>query len=92
VGGKGRVAAREVMIVTPAIANLIREGKTHQIYSAIETGGKYGMVTLESSLAELVKERLVTVQEALTKANNPPSLLTKVGAPGVPPAAGVRTI
>ena len=91
VGGKGRVAARELMIVTPAIANLIREGKTHQIYSAIETGGKYGMCTLESSLAELVKERLVTVQEALTKANNPQSLLTKVGAPGVPPAAGVRT-
>ncbi len=92
VGGKGRVAAREVMIVTPAIANLIREGKTHQIYSAIETGGKYGMVTLESSLAELVKERLITVQEALSKANNPQSLLTKVGASGVAPAAGGRTI
>jgi len=49
------------------------------------------MYTLESSLADLVRERLITIQEALTKANNPQSLLTKVGAVGVPPAAGVRT-
>ncbi|MCS7227965.1 MAG: type IV pilus twitching motility protein PilT, partial [Endomicrobia bacterium] len=49
----GRVAAREVMIVTAAIATLIREGKTHQIYTAIETGAKYGMISLDKSLLEL---------------------------------------
>src|SRR6516165_7970501 len=51
--GQGRVAAREIMVVTPAIAALIREGKTHQIYSAIQTGSTYGMCTMEKSLAEL---------------------------------------
>ena len=71
VGGRGRVAAREVMIVTTAVANLIREGKTHQIYSAIETGTKFGMCTLETSLAELVKEKIVTIQDAMSKVNNP---------------------
>ena len=45
--GKGRVAAREVMIMTPAISNLIREGKTHMIYSAIETGARAVVVHLE---------------------------------------------
>lgn len=77
--GKGRVAAREVMVVTTAIANLIREGKTHQIYSAIETGTKFGMCTLEASLAELVKDKLVTLEEASSKANNPQSLASKLG-------------
>jgi twitching motility protein PilT len=102
-GGKGRVAAREVMIVTTAIANLIREGKTHQIYSAIETGMKFGMCTLDTSLAELVKMRLVSPQEALSKANNPQTLMAKIGpptapgmapgmAPGVPPTMGVKKI
>lgn len=81
--GKGRVAAREVMIVTPAISNLIREGKTHQIYSAIETGMKFGMHTLETSLAELVREKLITVESALTKANNPELLKLKLNAMGI---------
>lgn len=90
-GGKGRVAAREVMVVTPAIANLIREGKSHQIYSAIETGTKFGMCTLESSLAELVREKLVTLDEALSKANNPQSVMTKAGIPGGT-SMGTRTL
>jgi twitching motility protein PilT len=99
IGGKGRVAAREVMIVTTAIANLIREGKTHQIYSAIETGGKFGMCTLDASLAELVKMRLVSTEEALSKANNPQTLMAKIGpptapgmGPGVSPTVGVRKV
>ena len=45
--GQGRVAAREIMVVTPAISALIREGKTHQIYSAIQTGANHGMCTME---------------------------------------------
>ncbi|MEW6675775.1 MAG: type IV pilus twitching motility protein PilT [Nitrospirota bacterium] len=92
--GKGRVAAREVMIVTPAISNLIREGKTHQIYSAIETGAKFGMCTLETSLAELVKERLITLEEAVSKANNPDAVRNKVGTlgPQPQPAMGMRRL
>lgn len=101
-GGKGRVAAREVMLVTTAIANLIREGKTHQIYSAIETGAKFGMCTLDSSLAELVKMRAISMEDALSKANHPQALSGKLGivgpsapstpsAPtGAPPGMGVR--
>lgn len=82
---KGRVAAREVMMVTTAIANLIREGKTHQLYTAIETGSKFGMCTLETSLAELVRERLITAEEAAAKANNPEALRSKIGLLGIQP-------
>jgi len=67
----GRVAAREIMIVTPAISNLIREGKTHQIYSAIETGAKYGMISLDKALLELVRKGMVSLEEAASKAINP---------------------
>jgi twitching motility protein PilT len=69
--GKGRVAAREIMIVTPAIANLIREGKAHMIYNAIETGAKFGMVPLDKALVELVKEGIVRLEDAIAKAHNP---------------------
>jgi twitching motility protein PilT len=69
--GAGRVAAREVMIVTPAIANLIRESKTHMIYNAIDTGAKFGMVSLDKSLEELVKARKVKLDDALLKARDP---------------------
>ncbi|MEW6410296.1 MAG: type IV pilus twitching motility protein PilT [Nitrospirota bacterium] len=88
--GNGRAAAREVMIVTPAIANLIREGKTHQIYSAIETGLKFGMISMDMSLAELVKEKLVTLEEAMSKAQNPEAVRTRAGALGAPPSMGVK--
>jgi twitching motility protein PilT len=71
VGGKGRVAAREIMIVTPAIANLIREGKTHQIYGAIDTSARVGMISLDKALADLAKKGLITTEEALSKANRP---------------------
>ncbi|NTU43101.1 MAG: type IV pilus twitching motility protein PilT [Nitrospirales bacterium] len=81
--GKGRVAAREVMMVTHAIANLIREGKTHQIYSSIETGARLGMCTLEASLAELVRDKLITMEDALSKANNPDTLRLKMAALGI---------
>lgn len=69
--GKGRVAAREIMIVNPAISNLIREGKTHQIYNAIEVGSKVGMKSLDKDLANLVKTGKVTFEAAVAKANNP---------------------
>jgi twitching motility protein PilT len=74
VDGPGRVAAREIMVVTPAISALIREGKTHQIYSAIQTGAGHGMCTMEKSLAELCQAGLITEDDALSKANHPQEL------------------
>lgn len=72
--GQGRVAAREIMLVTPAISNLIREGKTHQIYSAIETGGRAGMKSLDRDLGDLVRKGIVTLDVAAAKANDPEQL------------------
>ena len=69
--GKGRVAAHEVLIGTPAIRNLIREGKIAQMYSAIQTGTKDGMQTLDQTLTKLVAERKITPTEARSKAKTP---------------------
>jgi twitching motility protein PilT len=69
--GQGRVAAREVLVVTPAISALIREGKTHQMYTAIQTGGNLGMCTMEKALVELYQAGLITAEDALSKANHP---------------------
>jgi twitching motility protein PilT len=66
--GGGRVAALETLIVIPAIANLIREGKTFQIPSTMQTGKKYGMVLLNDALMELVRKGLVDPEEAYRKA------------------------
>ncbi len=76
--GKGRVAAVEVMIVTPAIANLIRESKLHQITTAMQAGGKYGMQTMDQSLAGLVKEGTVSYAVALERAHDPEALRSLV--------------
>jgi twitching motility protein PilT len=72
--GDGRVAAREVMVVSPAISAIIREGKTHQIYSAVQTGSNQGMCTMEKSLGELFQAGLITEEDALSKANHPQEL------------------
>ena len=55
VDGQGRVAAVEVLVCTPAVRNLIREGKTHQIYSSMQAGGRYGMQTMDMALAQHIK-------------------------------------
>ena len=68
--GGGRVAAHEIMIGTPAIRNLIREAKIAQMYSAIQTGQKDGMQTLDQNLKELVRKGLVSPIEARAKAAN----------------------
>ena len=68
--GGGRVAAHEIMIGPPAIRNLIREAKIAQMYSAIQTGQKDGMQTLDQNLKELVRKGLVSPIEARTKAAN----------------------
>ncbi|MCE2929733.1 MAG: type IV pilus twitching motility protein PilT [Candidatus Caenarcaniphilales bacterium] len=78
--GKGRSMAMEIMVVTPAIANLIREGKTSQIYSAIQTGRKEGMQTLESSLAELYKQGSVRIEEVLARSSKVDQLRNLIGS------------
>ncbi len=65
--GKARTVATEIMVATSGIRNLIREGKTHQIYSAIQAGAKHGMVSMDQSLATLVKMGKVTYDDALEK-------------------------
>ncbi|MGD8379493.1 MAG: type IV pilus twitching motility protein PilT [Gammaproteobacteria bacterium] len=68
--GGGRVAAHEIMIGTPAIRNLIREGKIAQMYSAIQTGQAAGMQTLDQNLQDLVRKGIVDKQQARLKAQN----------------------
>jgi len=68
--GKGRVVATEVLTATPAIRNLIREGKTHQIYSAMQAGVKHGMATMDQHLAELVKKGRITYDAAFEKCHH----------------------
>jgi twitching motility protein PilT len=70
VDGQGRAVACEVMVATPAIRNLIREGKTHQIYSMLQAGGRYGMVTMDMSLAQLVRARRISLELALERCAN----------------------
>jgi twitching motility protein PilT len=69
--GKGRVAAFEIMITTPAISNLIRENKTYRITSDIQTGAKYGMKTLDSYLIELYGMGLISYEEMISKSYDP---------------------
>jgi twitching motility protein PilT len=66
--GKGRVAVNEVLVATPAIRNLIRENKTHQIYSAIQTGGQFNMQTLDQSLLEYYGKGLIPAEDARREA------------------------
>ncbi|MEM0950625.1 MAG: type IV pilus twitching motility protein PilT [Cyanobacteria bacterium P01_H01_bin.74] len=67
----GRVMALEIMVITPAIANLIREAKTAQIYSSIQTGAQYQMQTMETSLKNLYQKGLVSFEDALSKTARP---------------------
>jgi twitching motility protein PilT len=68
--GHGRVVATEVMFATPAIRNLIREGKTHQIYSSMQAGAQHGMQTLDQHLGELVKLGRITYEQGLEKCHH----------------------
>ncbi|MBK9172821.1 MAG: type IV pilus twitching motility protein PilT [Chloracidobacterium sp.] len=80
--GGGRVAALEVLIVTPAISNLIREGKTFQIPSAMQTGKNHGMVMLNDALFDLVQKKMVEPRDAYIKAvdkTNFETMLTRGG-------------
>ncbi len=78
--GAGRVVASEVMIPTPAVRNLIREGKTHQLYSVLQTGGSVGMQTMDASLAQLVRSGKITRQLAESRSSTPDELRRLLGA------------
>jgi twitching motility protein PilT len=79
----GRIAAFEILICTPAVANLIREGKTFQIASAMQTGRQVGMMTQTDSLYELVIKKVVTPEEAYLKAVDKEALVKKLQADGI---------
>lgn len=66
---KGRVVALEILIANPAVRNLIREAKTHQLPSMIQTGKKYGMILLDDYIMELFQKRMISAEEAYAKAN-----------------------
>ena len=66
---RGRVAAVEIMIATPAVRNLIREGKTFQIQSMLQTGHKYGMQTLDDAIMALLNKKVISPEDAYTKSN-----------------------
>jgi len=76
--GGGRVAAYEMLVVTPAIANLIRENKTYRINSAIQTGHKLGMQLLDDHMFKLWQEGIVEKRDILAKANHPDELAAKI--------------
>jgi twitching motility protein PilT len=77
---KGMVAAFEFMVVTPAIANLIRENKTFRIDSAIQTGKKYGMQLLDEHLFDLYSGKTISAEQAMDKAKNPGEMQDKIEA------------
>lgn len=76
--GSGRVAAHEVMLATPAIRNLIREGKNHQIDTSIQTSGALGMQTMDTSLINLYKRGLITKETAISQAYNMDEIKKKI--------------
>ncbi|MDX6637767.1 MAG: twitching motility protein PilT [Solirubrobacterales bacterium] len=86
--GTSRVCASEVLIPTPAIRNLIREGKTHQIYSALQTSGAIGMQTMDSHLAQLVRSGTITSKLAQSRASVPEELVRLLAGGGAPMPAG----
>jgi twitching motility protein PilT len=77
--GQGRVAAIEVLVCTPAVRNLVREGKTHQIYSSMQAGGRYGMQTMDMSLAAHVKSGRISQQVAFERCHDPEELQRLLG-------------
>ena len=89
--GQGRVVSLEVLVPTPAVRNLIREDKIHQIYSAMQTGQeKVGMQTMNQSLASLYMKRLITLETALNAASNREELQDMINrGAGVVPGAGL---
>jgi twitching motility protein PilT len=79
--GKGRAAAAEILIATPAVRNLIRERKGYQLASQMQAGAKYGMVTMDQNLADLVRSHRVSLESALERAASQDDLRNLLGMP-----------
>ncbi len=87
----GRVPAVEIMIATPAVRNLIRESKTHQLETAVQTGIQHGMQTMDQALRDLYLRGLITFEDAVARAIHPEALLKMIRDAGEErPAAAVR--
>ncbi len=85
--GAGRVAAFEVLVATPSVRTLIREGKTHQVYLDIQTGSDHGMQTLDGNLLQLLKKGLVDYEHTLAKTSNPSEFQRRALNMGIAEAA-----
>ena len=84
--GRGRVLASEVLMVTPAVRNLIRDEKTEQILISMQTGAKFGMQTMNQSLLTLIQRRKISKEEALNRTTNPDELLQLLSGPSPGPS------
>jgi twitching motility protein PilT len=80
--GKGRCCATEVLVPTAGVRNLIREGKTHQIYSALQTGAAHGMQTMDASLVDLVRQGKIDQAMAERRSSTPAELKRLIGSMG----------
>ncbi|MFL5737400.1 MAG: type IV pilus twitching motility protein PilT [Actinomycetota bacterium] len=80
--GQGRVAACEILIATPAVRNLVREGKVHQIYSVMQAGGRFGMQTMDLALSNLVKSGQITQALAYERCHDAEELNRLIGGGG----------
>jgi twitching motility protein PilT len=85
--GAGRCVAAEILVPTAAVRNLIREAKSHQIYSVLQTGGAHGMQTMDASLAQLVRAGKITKQLAESRAHSAEELRRLLGGVGTMVAA-----
>jgi twitching motility protein PilT len=83
--GRGRALACEVLVTTPAVRNLVREGKVHQIYSVMQAGGRFGMQTMDMSLSQLLKSGRISQQLAFERCHDPEELQRLVGGGGAAP-------
>jgi twitching motility protein PilT len=87
----GRVAACEILVATPAVRNLIREGKTHQIYSVMQTGSQHGMQSMDAALAQLVRDGIVRREVALERSSTRAELQRLFESGAIPSAAQGRS-
>jgi twitching motility protein PilT len=90
--GGGRVMALEIMVATPAIRNLIRENKVHQIYSAMQAGVQFGMQTMNQSLVNLVKRRRIAREDAFSRTTLPDELTRLLGGHGTDAPLGAGAV
>jgi twitching motility protein PilT len=90
--GAGRAVAAEVLMITPAVRNLIREGKTHQLYSVMQAGSQFGMTTMDATLAELVNNGTVSYEVAKERCHNLEEFARLAGGGGAGSKGSVRSI